>query len=53
MNLEFEFVLIGKLKPGVRFGNGPIGARVFFEVLSGTVEGKRLNGNALPGGGEA
>jgi hypothetical protein len=52
MNLEFEFVLTGKLKPAVRFGNGPIGARVFFEVLSGTVEGKRLKGNVLPGGGD-
>jgi hypothetical protein len=52
MNLEFEFSYVATLKPPVEIGTGPFGNRSFFEVTGGTVEGKRLKGKVLPGGGD-
>jgi Protein of unknown function (DUF3237) len=52
MNLEHEFTYVATLKPPVEIGAGPFGTRSFFEVTGGTVEGKRLKGKILPGGGD-
>ncbi len=52
MNLEFEFAYTALLKPGVNVGPGPRGVRSFHEIISGVVEGKRLNGQVLTGGGD-
>ena len=52
MNFEFEFMLAATLKPPVEIGAGPFGVRRYYEVNGGTVEGKRLKGKALTGGGD-
>ena len=52
MNLEHEFTYVATLKPPVQIGAGPFGTRNFFEVTGGTVEGKRLKGKILTGGGD-
>ena len=52
MNLEFAFTLFGSLKPPVEIGAGPFGTRRYFEVSGGKVEGERLNGKVLTGGGD-
>ncbi len=53
MNLEHEFTYVATLKPPVRIGAGPFGTRNFVEVTGGTVEGKRLKGKVLTGGGDS
>ena len=52
MDLQFEFQIEAQLKPPVQFGAGPIGSRVFYEVVGGAVRGKRLSAKLLPGGGD-
>ena len=52
MNLEYEFSYVATLKPPVQIGAGPFGTRIFAEVTGGTVEGKRLKGKVLTGGGD-
>ena len=52
MNLEYEFAYTVSLKPPVQIGPGPLGVRSFHEVIGGTVEGKRINGQVLTGGGD-
>ncbi len=52
MNLEHEFTYVANLKPAVEIGAGPFGARSFFEVIGGAIEGKRLKGKVLSGGGD-
>lgn len=52
MNLEHEFSYSADLKEGLQIGAGPYGNRVFYEVIGGMAEGKRLNGKLLPGGGD-
>ncbi len=52
MNLEFAFTIFGSLKPPVEVGAGPFGTRRFFEVTGGKVEGERLKGKVLTGGGD-
>ncbi len=51
MKFELEFTYDGTLKPPVDIGAGPLGNRRFYEVAGGTVEGKRLKGKVLTGGG--
>lgn len=41
-----------QIKPPVDVGPGPFGHRMIFEVTDGVVEGERLSGTILPGGGE-
>jgi len=50
--LEYEFTYRASLKPPLEVGNGPYGTRLFFEVIEGSFEGKRLNGKILGGGGD-
>ena len=52
MNLELEFTYEATLKPPVDIDAGPLGARNFYEVTGGTIEGKRLKGKVLTGGGD-
>ena len=52
MKLDLEFSYSGLLKPAVDFGPGPLGVRLYAEVIGGVVEGKRLNGRVLTGGGD-
>jgi hypothetical protein len=52
MNLEYEFSYQASLKPPIAVGAGPYGTRMFFEVIGGEFEGKRLNGKILSGGGD-
>jgi len=52
MNLEHEFTYRAALKPPLAVGPGPYGTRLFFEVIDGTFEGKRLKGKMLGGGGD-
>jgi hypothetical protein len=52
MNFEFEFTLSATLKAPVDIGPGPFGVRRYFEVSGGAVEGTKLNGKILTGGGD-
>ena len=52
MNFEYEFTVVGDLKPPVEIGAGPSGIRRYYEVIGGTIEGKRIKGKALTGGGD-
>ena len=52
MNLEYEFSYRASLKPALAVGPGPYGTRLFVEVTGGTVEGERLKGKILTGGGD-
>lgn len=51
MNLEYEFGYRATLKEPLAAG-GPYGTRLFVEVTGGDVEGKRLRGKVLTGGGD-
>jgi hypothetical protein len=50
--LAYEFTFTGMLKPAVEFGPGSSGLRMFFEATGGRVEGNRLSGSVLGGGGD-
>jgi Protein of unknown function (DUF3237) len=52
MNFEYEFSYTADLKEALQIGAGPYGNRVFYEVIGGTAEGKRLKGKLLSGGGD-
>src|SRR5439155_410211 len=52
MDLELEFSYRAEVKMPVTVGAGPYGTRLFFEVVGGSFEGKRLNGKVLSGGGD-
>jgi hypothetical protein len=52
MDFAYEFTYRAQLKPPVDVGAGPFGDRQVFEVTEGTVEGERINGRVLGGGGE-
>lgn len=52
MDLSFECVCQARLKPPVMMGPGPFGVRMFFEVAEGKLEGPRVHGRVLPGGGD-
>jgi len=47
MKLIEEFTLLDK---PLAIGDGPAGTRSYFNVMSGTISGKRLNGKILSGG---
>jgi hypothetical protein len=52
MNLEYEFTYHANLKAPVVIGAGPYGTRLFYEITGGRVEGARINGTVLTGGGD-
>ena len=50
MNLVHEFTFTAQLKPPLPIGPGPIGTRMYYDVMSGEVIGDRLRGKLLGGG---
>ena len=52
MELIEEFSYSATLKPPLEVGPGPFGNRMYFEVIEGRVEGERVNGDVLSGGGD-
>ena len=52
ISLVPEFQYTATLRPPVPIGHGPWGERVFFGANEGTVQGDRLRGTALEGGGD-
>lgn len=52
MNLVHECTFSAILKPPVPIGSGPLGMRLFYEIVGGEVSGERLRGTVLGGGGE-
>jgi hypothetical protein len=49
---EHVFDFVAMLKPPVAIGPGPYGTRLFYEVREGSVDGPRLRGEVLSGGGD-
>jgi hypothetical protein len=52
MELLHEFTFTARLKPSVPIGDGPFGRRRIREVEGGDVEGERISGKVLSGGGD-
>ena len=52
MQLEYECTYHAALKEPLSIGAGPYGTRAFAEVIDGRVEGERLKGTLLSGGGD-
>ncbi|WP_330250295.1 DUF3237 domain-containing protein [Nocardia sp. NBC_00565] len=52
MELKFEGEVTASLHPPRMVGNTPHGIRMFIEVGEGKLEGARINGRVLPGGGD-
>jgi len=52
MDFQYEFAVVGNLKPPVEIGAGPFGVRNYYEVVGGSIEGKRIRGKVLTGGGD-
>lgn len=50
MNFVHEFTMSAMLKPPLPIGAGPIGTRMFYEVIGGDVVGDRLSGKVVGGG---
>ena len=50
MNLVQECSFKAMLKPPVPIGAGPIGVRMYYDVIGGEVTGERLRGKVLGGG---
>lgn len=50
--LVYEFTYRAQIDPPLDVGVGPAGHRMVFAVTGGEVEGERLSGTILPGGGE-
>jgi hypothetical protein len=52
MELIEEFTYSATLKPPLEVGPGPFGNRMYFEIIEGRVEGERMKGSVLSGGGD-
>ncbi len=50
MDLVKEFTFGATLKPPLPIGAGPIGTRMYYEVMGGELSGDRLRGTLLGGG---
>jgi len=50
MKLVHEFTINARLKPPLPIGPGPIGLRMYYEIIGGEVTGERLRGKVLGGG---
>jgi hypothetical protein len=50
--LQFAFEIRAQVGAPLRGGAGRLGERVHVPILGGTVQGPRLNGQVLPGGGD-
>ena len=49
---EFLFKLVADLDPPRQVGDTPDGARIIYNVTGGTIDGPRIKGKILPGGGD-
>ncbi|MGO8906569.1 MAG: DUF3237 domain-containing protein [Solirubrobacteraceae bacterium] len=52
MELQYEFTYHAMLNAPVDVGAGPFGVRQVFDVTGGQVEGERIKGRVLGGGGD-
>jgi hypothetical protein len=52
VDLHEEFSYVAELKPPQDVGAGPGGHRMFIEIAGGEVEGERISGRLLSGGGD-
>ncbi|BBY79902.1 DUF3237 domain-containing protein [Mycolicibacterium pulveris] len=52
LELKHEFSMWASLKPPIDFGAGPLGQRIFAEVIEGEATGDRFNAQAVGGGGD-
>jgi hypothetical protein len=52
LELVHEFSFWVSLKPPVDFGAGPLGQRIYLEVIDGVATGQRLQARAVGGGGD-
>jgi hypothetical protein len=50
MKLVHEFTINALLKQPLPIGPGPIGTRMYYEIIGGEVTGERLRGKVLSGG---
>src|SRR5476651_1786083 len=50
MKLVQEFTFRAMLKPPLPIGAGPIGTRMYYEIIGGEVVGDRLRGKVVGGG---
>jgi hypothetical protein len=49
---EYLFDMVVDLRPRLNIGSGPFGQRTLFGAAGGSLEGPRLHGDVLPGGGD-
>lgn len=52
LELKQEFSFWASLKPPIDFGAGPLGQRIYAEVIEGAATGDRFNARAVGGGGD-
>jgi hypothetical protein len=52
MDLQFEALCSAQLRPPMMVGAGPLGVRMVFEVVDGTLTGPRINAKVLPAGAD-
>jgi hypothetical protein len=52
MELVHELTYHLMLRPALPIGDGPFGGRMFFEAIGGEVEGPRIRGRFVGGGGD-
>lgn len=52
MDLVHEMTYHAMLRPPLAVGDGPFGARMFFDVIEGKVEGPRIRGKFVGAGGD-
>lgn len=50
MNLVHECSFIASLRPPLPIGAGPMGTRMYYDVIEGEITGERLRGRVLGGG---
>ena len=50
--LVYEATYSAQLKPPLDFGPGPLGHRMFVEATHGEIEGQRIKGKLVSGGGD-
>jgi Protein of unknown function (DUF3237) len=52
LELSHEFTFSVMVKPPADFGAGPLGQRIYLEVIGGKAAGARFNATAFGGGGD-
>ena len=52
MDMVHEMTYQAMLRPPLVIGDGPFGSRMYFDVIEGKVEGERIRGRFVGGGGD-